>query len=207
MPKKLEVKNIFSKIDEISSYWAGFIAADGNMSSDFYKLNLGVAQKDIKHLVQFQKDINSNHKKTTRKSDGFVSVSIRDRDICEALYRQFNITPNKSLTFTPPTLSMDNMRHFIRGMIDGDGSVSRYSKYNYLHITFTSGSLACAAILRDVIYNCCAIYSKIGHQGKCSIIQYSGSSADKLAKYLYNNATRFLDRKREKCATIYLQVY
>ena len=55
-------KQFFNKIDnEEKSYWAGFIAADGNIRKDFLKMRIELNIKDYSHLEKFKKSINGNN--------------------------------------------------------------------------------------------------------------------------------------------------
>lgn len=196
--QKLQIKNIFRDINDISSYWAGFIAADGNISG-YNKFSLGVAEKDKLQLFRFMNDIKSTHKVSIRK-DKFHSISIRDTDVCESLLTNFNIMPRKSLSFKVPNLSREMMPHFLRGLFDGDGCISHSGKY--LHISLCSGSLACIDSVRDFIYNECWISSSIGGTERAYTIQYCGSSAVEVVRLLYEDASRYLERKRDRCASV-----
>lgn len=50
-------KEYFKYINEENCYWAGFIAADGNISRDMRKLSIKLSIKDKELLENFIKDI------------------------------------------------------------------------------------------------------------------------------------------------------
>ena len=54
-----------------------------------------------------------------------TSIAINCKEICEDLLINFNITPRKSLTLKPPLKIKDDYLKmcYIKGVIDGDGSV------------------------------------------------------------------------------------
>lgn len=54
--------DFFESPSLLNSYWAGFIAADGNLSGNYRKLNIGLAKKDKCILEQFLKDIGAENK-------------------------------------------------------------------------------------------------------------------------------------------------
>jgi len=48
--------NFFETIDtEEKAYWLGFIAADGGLASNIYRLTIGLNQKDQNHLEKLLK--------------------------------------------------------------------------------------------------------------------------------------------------------
>lgn len=131
--------NFFENPDILNCYWAGFIAADGCIieGKKQNRLSIGLATKDFEHLNIFKKDINfdgpirNNYVKKIYKNEEkeFKSsqLSITSQKISDDLYKNFNITPRKSLTLLPPNLSDTNLIDaFICGYIDGDGTVYLY---------------------------------------------------------------------------------
>jgi hypothetical protein len=134
--------NFFSTPNELNSYWAGFIAADGNVKSDCSCLSIKLSIKDIVHLKKFKKDI---------KSDGLIRVfnqvsfgktvkccelSIYSQQIIEDLKKVFNITSKKTFSLMPPYIIKYSYKiSYICGIIDGDGSIccvkNKNNKLNY----------------------------------------------------------------------------
>lgn len=107
-----------------SVYWAGFLAADGNIYKDM--LSLALADKDIQHLYQFKNDIQASQNiKPNNKGEYKINrIQIYSKKICNDLTELYNITPKKSLTLKPPNnLSDDEKDAFICGYIDGDGCI------------------------------------------------------------------------------------
>lgn len=67
-----------------------------------------------------KKKIYNNEEKTFYSS----TLNITSQKITDDLYKNFNITPRKSLTLLPPNISYPNLiDSFICGYIDGDGSI------------------------------------------------------------------------------------
>ena len=131
--------NFFENPDILNSYWAGFIAADGCIieGKKQNQLSIGLSKKDFDHLNLFKNDIDfngpikNNYIKKIYKNEEKIFESsqlyITSQKISDDLYKNFNITPRKSLTLLPPNLSDTNLIDaFICGYIDGDGCVYLY---------------------------------------------------------------------------------
>lgn len=117
--------NYFSKLTNENCYYAGFIAADGNIDKTKTKLTIGLSAKDKTFLEKFLQDLKANYNIYKREKDGFInnSVIIISNKICYDLERNFNIVPNKSLIYSPPNLKDSFLDCFIMGLIDGDGTI------------------------------------------------------------------------------------
>ena len=129
--KKIELNhNFFNKPNILNSYWAGFIAADGNLHSSRNVLTICLAKTDRKLLERFAEDINFNGTlyNTKNKLNGKilhkVRIEVSSKKIKEDLIKNYNIFPKKSLTLEPPeNLNLVQSLSFIKGNLDGDGSI------------------------------------------------------------------------------------
>ena len=183
--------NFFELPNLINSYWAGFIAADGNISKDFKYLSIGLASKDKIHLENFLNDLNSNYKissfKVKNKYDT-SSIKIMSEKICSDLKFNFNITDNKSLTLIPPNITdIDLIHSFIIGYIDGDGSIGLYKDKDreYLQISLLGTKKICEWI-KNIFSD---IYEKeignISHDKNHNENTFCYKITDKSARYVY----------------------
>lgn len=118
----------FNKIDtEEKAYWLGFIYADGYITGKSMGITLG--EKDRDHLIKFSQSIKSTYPIHTYEYNGYTStigcrVILRSDQIVEDLIRN-GCYYNKSLILKWPTHIPSNLiNHFIRGYMDGDGSIS-----------------------------------------------------------------------------------
>ena len=127
--------NYFSIPTEENSYWAGFIAADGNIHKR--TLSFGLKHSDIQQIELFKSHIQSEspiktyNTKLNDKIFKFSSIAINSEKICSDLLRNFNITKNKSLTLEPPPLNDSCLDYYIKGYICGDGCISIYNNRRY----------------------------------------------------------------------------
>lgn len=140
-------ENYFNIPNIENCYWAGFIAADGNIYQHpnenwQKKLSIGLSKIDVEHLERFKNDIGYTgniHSFTSSQGRDTVSIQITSNKICDDLENNFNITQRKSNTLEPPyTLNNEVLiKSFIRGYIDGDGSIGVYRGYGRLSILGT----------------------------------------------------------------------
>ena len=111
-------------------YWAGFIAADGNIT-DYGSVRIAIDSKDAHLLEKFKEEVEFtgeiNEYKYNRELPGtYKRLEICDPGIVKDLERLWNITPRKTMTLMPPNIT--DVYHtipFIVGYIDGDGSISK----------------------------------------------------------------------------------
>jgi len=133
-PFKLDEK-IFSNLNLESYYWAGFIAADGNIYNN--QLTICLQARDNDHLEKLRQFIKTDQKLNYRKC-GHPVLKISNSKICKDLLDNFNISPKKSLTLRAPLIkNSESIDAFILGYIDGDGSlyINNISGLDYFKIS------------------------------------------------------------------------
>lgn len=141
--REFEVNDTFFHIpNKLNSYYAGFIAADGNIRKDTENvLTISLASKDKEALTTFIDYLQSNY----NVKDGIFNsrypysyLSITSIDICQDLRYNFNITPQKSFTLVPPNLDdKDLIDSYIVGLIDGDGCIGITGSRFYISLMGT----------------------------------------------------------------------
>jgi hypothetical protein len=144
-------ETFFSGTSPLECYWAGIMATDGCLSihRGSKTIILHVATKDRAHLERFKdamKATNPIYERqikcsiSTRDPDKlhpYCGISISSADTCyDNLGKVFNITRNKTLRAEPPSLpSLYHRLCFIRGVIDGDGSITCGHQEGFLNIS------------------------------------------------------------------------
>jgi hypothetical protein len=186
---------VFSTLTPESCYWAGFIAADGNIYNNI--LSIELAKCDENHLFKFCDFLEREHHLWYRRVT--CSISIRSNKIIDGL-SSFNITPRKSYTLKPPIID-DFAKHYIRGYFDGDGCVGKSGKY--LKFTIVSGSNEILQWIKNIL---CDVLD-IGNPSvlerkntKTFYLSFNGTKqVRKIMDWLYEDCgTNFLERKRLK---------
>ena len=195
----------FENIDsEEKAYWLGFIAADGCVykNKQSYRLQINLKGSDIDHLKKFQKAICSDYKITEKKvgkaQSNTCQLKINSTKMCNDLIKN-NIIERKSIIFEPPILNKNLMNHFIRGYFDGDGWITSYKRKDSNGYRNEVGIIGGKKALNYFIDFLPKGFSKYEKYKDDKIIQISGSSIETISEtynYLYENATIFLDRKK-----------
>ena len=128
----------FEKIDtEDKAYFLGLMYADGNIFGS--RMKIGLQEKDKNILEKFKKYIKYNGplmlRKGGKRDDGWgvrknqYILQIVNQKISKSL-SNLGCIPKKSLVLQFPTekqVPKKWIRHFIRGVMDGDGYFSKYN--------------------------------------------------------------------------------
>lgn len=205
---------VFNYDTEQSFYWAGFTAADGcimekRMAYPFvFKVSLAI--KDINHLKKLKLFLRATNpvKTHTRKKDNttYCELAIYSKDLCSSLFR-FGITPRKSLTYIIPEDIVNHslFKHFVRGYMDGDGSLAEGGVINNKSAQYGvgfRGTSKCLTSINESIIRDCDIGDarKIYNSDSIGSLIFCGNQiTEKVCNYIYNDdaAIIYLDRKYE----------
>ncbi len=191
----------FENIDNgTKAYWLGFIAADGCLTNTKGQriLFIELSRKDRNHLEKFKKEVGYGGPiyDLKRKSNNILSSKIQ---ICSCLMVQdlvkHGIIPNKTNFLKKPDIDKKYYHHWIRGIFDGDGSVS-LSK---------DGTLRGEFFGTEKVLNFIVSYipgtDKVSKKNKSKGYYHSfggNKLANKMYDYLYKNSEICLERKRNK---------
>ena len=155
--------NFFGSISPLTSYWCGFITADGHLCATNNQLVIGLAEKDKCHLERFILDVGYTGVLSPRLSKEVVfmgryckgfpgqCLQLNSKQILEDLCENFCLhRGDKTYTkIVPPEhLSDDQFLAWAAGLLDGDGSISRRENPNSDGIfSFSAGWLAQTQLL------------------------------------------------------------
>lgn len=201
----------FEKIDsEDKAYWLGFLYADGSISSKGIDVALGLKSSDIGHLKKLRdtispdKPISEKDVKLGTKVFRAATYCMTNRVIHDQLIA-LGCTPRKSLTLKFPDINIvprGLMRHFIRGYVDGDGSIGVYRSVREEELTHFSvlGTEHFLDGVQKVFQEDIPEYKrgpiKLGNRSKAFFFQRgSRRGVRDIVDYLYNNSSVSLDRK------------
>lgn len=107
-------------------YIVGFIATDGNLSSDGRHIN--ITSKDTDHLIAIKKALGITNKIGSKLGISKTRISfLQFGDV--KFYRfleRIGLTKKKSLTLKPLKIPNQYFHDFLRGVIDGDGNIQEW---------------------------------------------------------------------------------
>ena len=207
--KKYSVNdNYFETIDtENKAYWLGFLYADGCVQNQKNTVSLVLAKKDYNHLVKFKNDLNSEYNIRTscvELDDGrtkeYVITNITSKKMVADLVKNGCI-PRKTFTCTFPDrniVPVNLVRHFIRGVFDGDGCVVCHNNKIVVSI---AGNINIVSGIQKELYNSNVLEKEPHIYSAKSIYTvdiFGKYNAMRMMEYFYSDATVYLERKYEK---------
>lgn len=240
-PKYNIDEKYFEKIDsEAKAYFLGFLYTDGTVSKDKEtnkRVQMSLSTKDKYILEEFKKELRTtkplqltkrNARKigdiTIKKSE-IITMNISNVKIRKDLIN-LGLIPQKTKKMTFPNnkiLSDKFLRHFIRGVYDGDGTIAKSG--NSVSCNITSGSHNFIKVLSKIlkskfkIESSIIFYSRKSKFDKSKIHEYwvlnikcknskinqNSSNHQLFFQTLYKNCSNnfYLKRKKEKFIEIY----
>lgn len=200
----------FDVIDtEAKAYWLGFITADGCVQAgpigtagwQRHELAVKLKASDAGHLEKLKADLAAENPvyHVPQRTSGMpaAQLSLSSRHLVESLIR-LGVTPRKSLTLTPWDGPAHLMRHYWRGVFDGDGTIVKHpGRRDKWHLRLL-GSEACIEAFRVWSAAVCGTEARKYPKGNIWSFTMGGLASPQLvARELYGGATVYLDRKHE----------
>lgn len=211
-------ETLFDSIDtEEKAYWLGFMYADGNIDSTKKVIAVNLSEKDSDHLEKFKKFLNYSHE-LMHVFDGKhhkCRLSVTNHHMWDTL-NSYGCTPRKSLTVKFPSEDIFKdkslIKHFIRGYWDGDGTLTWKNKE---HTRAEMGALGTENFLNTMQKYLPIGFRKIQTKHpdgalECKSYQVEDTIAFKLAFFLYEGATVYMNRKYDvfkKYCRLYEKLY
>ena len=194
--------SFFKTISADMYYILGLWYADGcvcrNRNSKVALLSFNIRDEEL--IKQVAKTIDYNKKLYYYKDKRFGSVMVKIDIFSEEIFDdlvKLGCMERKSLIIEFPMIPKVFDRDFIRGYMDGDGSIFVNDR-NKLEVTFTSGSKKFLDKLRIVVYNNIDLLGSVVYKNRknCYFIRYAYKNrAEQLLYWLYENASLFSNRK------------
>lgn len=162
-------------------YWAGFIAADGYITTNESTLSIQIHKNDEATLLAFRDciDYEGNIYRYTYNNRDSCRIDINSSKICSDLKHNFNIVNNKSKILCYPNLTdRNNILSYIIGYIDGDGWLYRNKRKQLeLGLSGTYNIVEWAKVYLDELSQTCNKIYKT-HSDTVFRIQYTGLIAE-----------------------------
>lgn len=217
--------SFFNIIDsEIKAYVLGFIAADGYISrpqrsrKQSPQVVLSLATKDRDHLLTIKECLRSNHpirdynysgRPGQGKNKPYASFSIRSKELVDGL-AQFGVVSAKTRLIRWPDLAQSLLRHFLRGYFDGDGCWAKVGdgtpKVAFRVTSNMPFLTACQTYLvqEAQLGNYTKLWQHRDSEGIGTMVYSGPRNVGQIFRLMYDNASIFLPRKRDKVATYVL---
>jgi tRNA1(Val) A37 N6-methylase TrmN6 len=199
--------HFFSNINtEENAYFLGFLYADGNVDKNGSAITLCLHQQDSDVLYKFMNCLyNGKKPELIIVRDIYRTFTISNIQIREDLIKH-GCVPNKTFNIRMPT-TFDNvvlMKHFIRGLFDGDGFIAITKDKNFKRVVigltgFIDLLQGVSDFFKKELSIDCHLYKE--NRANEGIYNLSFSKQEDCIKYLkwvYNDANIYLDRKYEK---------
>ncbi len=192
---------------EEQSYWLGFLYADGCILST--RNSIALKLKDKEHVEKFREFIGGKQKihKCIQRWDGFAHLSslyqysIGSQQIVRDL-AHWGCMPRKTNLIRMPDFLTDNLvRHFIRGFVDGDGTIHCTTARNEWRLSVCGNKSFLLGLQRYLVKACSLSYTALvqtKHSPDVYNLRYSGNlQVPRVVDWLYRDAIVYLDCKYE----------
>ena len=202
----------FDVIDtEAKAYWLGFITADGcvRTAGSSHQLTVKLMVSDAPHLEKLKAALSADYPIKSGERRGvagaWAALGVSSPRMTDSLAR-LGVTPRKSLTVQPWDGPAGLMRHYWRGLFDGDGCISRETARNKWMLAFC-GSEACVRAFANWARGICEATSQPSPRCNIWYWKVAGLAAPQaLAREMYGDALVYLDRKHERATDLLAQV-
>ena len=193
-----ENENFFQNIDsEEKAYYLGFICADGSINNKKHKLSITLNTKDINILYKFKSFLNTTAPVSqsiySDKRNGTIIHGTYIQIYSKKIFADLNIlgvNENKSNKLRLPKINENLIKHFLRGLFDGDGHIS-----NQCSLISTYECLDDIIIFLKKFNINVNKYRETINKEKNVYKIYFGKDRIKLLNLLYNNSNVYLERK------------
>ena len=199
---KINRHNYFNNIDSIDkAYFLGWMISDGSIIESKTRqgrekvVSLEIHNKDRYILELFACVLGANAsivKVSKKRNHAYIRFASNQMSNDLAKY---GVVPNKSFITYLPKLRNDLMPHLLRGIFDGDGTIT-IDKNNCGHIAFYGSEMLCNQISEYLNIELGFNKNKVS-KTTCYHVWYGGRKLIKdMMRFLYNDCKEFyLERK------------
>ena len=190
-------ENFFEIIDtEEKAYWLGFLYADGSIGDKKNTIEISLQSSDYHHLEKFNESIDGAPDKHIYRDEIRCRICYSNKKTKNDLIK-LGCTPKKSLTLTFPSKEQvpdEFLYDFIRGYVDGDGSVMINTKGTNGRLSL----LGTKEFIEGLLIRTGWKPMTIQHPSGVYAIEWGGQYNINYLNQLYANANIYLDRKYQK---------
>lgn len=212
-------EDYFANIDtEDKAYWLGFIYADGNVNttdnsmSKPNRLTVNASGEDGEHLRKFMESIQYTGELRFQIQPISYSETPSYRVQCNSVkfvsdLMNLGCVPRKTSDSHLPPISLEMIRHFIRGYFDGDGCISPTNRVGEFSITSEPNILLeiQQVFMKELGLSQTKLKTYKHTTVACSLRYGGRANLTKLYDYMYSNATIYMQRKYDKFSLLLSQ--
>lgn len=175
------------------AYAVGLITTDGNLSSDGRHFDFTSNDRD---LIETFKNCLGIKNKIARKRSGYTArlsshrVQFGNVTLYDWLVNNVGLMPNKSKRLGKLNIPTKFFFDFLRGHLDGDGTIRRYydpifQKSIRLYVSFMSASLPHVLWLKEYIKSVTGKLGFLRHSNRAHTLTYSKHNSIELIGRIY----------------------
>ena len=189
------IENYFENIDSPEkAYWLGLIISDGAITNqaDKSKFQLELTlKKEDEHILHLLEEDLGVKEKVYNSADKYKRFSLGSKKIVQDL-EKLGITQNKSFTVQVPNIPEEYEAALIRGIFDGDGGFTTYTRANgqkCMELSFCGNFYVIQWIQKTLIKNLPNLkINKITDENSIKRIRWGSPKDIKLIRdFIYNN--------------------
>jgi len=203
MRKNTLCEDYFANIQtEEQAYWLGMLTADGWIRKDLKGWAISLKSADESHVELLRACIGSNAPITKRlyRKSHTSKIEIYSKRMVSHLMK-LGITPKKSLVVLPWHGKKKLLKHYWRGVFDGDGCICKNKarkKGGHCYVLSLCGSKWIVDGFRDFVQEKTGYCKKPYKKGNIYYVEYGGTlQPQNVAKTIYTNCSVFLTRKKK----------
>ena len=188
---------------EEAAYWMGFMAADGHVNPVRGDVVLALAKKDRAHVERFRDYLCPEAPVRLRGRTGYGGAGscvahISSVELARSL-EPFGFVGDKTFSIEPWNGPRELLRHYWRGVVDGDGSVFRKRRGKPGYGVSLVGNRAMVEGFADYVDQEVGYRPPVHpHKSIWSAVAGGAHSAKAVAALLYSGATIALERKMRR---------
>lgn len=190
----------FDKMSEYSAYTLGFFTADGCIERRPQigsRISFSQRIEDVDILYKIRKAMKSTSPLCFKRTRNEVTLYYHNAYLVDRLF-EMGFDSNKSMTAEIPSCITDEwMPAYLRGLLDGDGSVVTKNRFR---VYFLGTYKLLAAVRRYFISKGLSSKPNVIKRPKVSVhcLAYNEKDLKTLCELLYSNSNIHLDRKYQK---------
>ena len=198
------------KIIQPANLWyiVGLIVTDGNLSKD--GRHVSITSKDAELLIEVKIALHLESKLGHKARGGEKEKKYTVLQFSDVAFYQYlntiGIQPKKSLTLGAINVPSDYFKDFLRGVIDGDGSINTWihktNKQSQWCLRITSGAPLFSTWIHQEIQNHFSVTGKLysykfkGKKNPINIIKFGKIATKIILRNIYYSNCLSLERKR-----------